>query len=587
MNEDLEQSRAPFHAYTHRRLRDMINRNHRRMEMSASYITQNYNRFFNTSLTPNNFLNSINQEMVDELANRQIDPALENERRRLLVEIDRYRKIKAIIREVKAVLMIVRYNRLSKERRRRLNIEHLSETGMTYIEDIDRTMPIYPFYFRGLRTRIPQNADEPVTFVSTYYDQYRLLGSNKVTLGGLLPETFVNPVLIGTRRRTDAFEDERSSYYDLDDLRPTGREREDSVREAEEANNKLRNGNNVNRDTTGLTHPQQQNPTPPAPDKTPEVPETTPENPWVEKEDPEAQLQSVRDLANNMREYENVQSLSTDGVKEVNQLLQRYDELHQNNYGLVLDALGRDYEHIQEVAAHLRTLLSNYDKGYIPPGNTDGNQNTDTTEELDKPTTVEELQKVAPDADADIVRRVADLGRTIMRTRYRESPNTVDLIEGLLAEYDQLRLNPETAEVVRSMLRINPKIGKKIDNFRLRIADLDFRTRMQQAEITDFEPNPVNDTERLKEMINNFPDPSLVIFNRDIDAFHRMADIVELYHVVRPSIRFKESPIMKISDEGRLTRSELMKLKRILQTYREIYENEILRDAFLGNKRTR
>ena len=110
---------------------------------------------------------------------------------------------------------------------------------------------------------------------------------------------------------------------------------------------------------------------------------------------------------------------------------------------------------------------------------------------------------------------------------------------------------------------------------------------MQQAEITDFEPKPVNDTERLKEMINNFPDPSLVIFNRDIDAFHQMADIVELYHVVRPSIRFKESPIMKISDEGRLTRSELMKLKRILQTYREIYENETLRDAFLGNKRTR
>ena len=42
---------------------------------------------------------------------------------------------------------------------------------------------------------------------------------------------------------------------------------------------------------------------------------------------------------------------------------------------------------------------------------------------------------------------------------------------------------------------------------------------------------------------------------------------------------------MRLSNEGRLTRSELDKLKRILQTYREIYESEELRAAFLGRKR--
>ena len=62
MNEDLEQSRLPLHIYTHRRLRDMLNRNQRRLSRSAQYITQNYNRFFNTPLTPNVFLNSINQQ---------------------------------------------------------------------------------------------------------------------------------------------------------------------------------------------------------------------------------------------------------------------------------------------------------------------------------------------------------------------------------------------------------------------------------------------------------------------------------------------------------------------------------------------
>ena len=67
MNEDLEQRRVPLHIYTHRRLRDMLNRNHRRLAASANYITQNYNRFFDTTLTPNEFLNSISQSTVDEL----------------------------------------------------------------------------------------------------------------------------------------------------------------------------------------------------------------------------------------------------------------------------------------------------------------------------------------------------------------------------------------------------------------------------------------------------------------------------------------------------------------------------------------
>ena len=590
MNEDLEQRRVPLHIYTHRRLRDMLNRNHRRLAASANYITQNYNRFFDTTLTPNEFLNSISQSTVDELTNRQIDPAMEGERTRLLIEIDRYRKIRAILREVRAVLMIMRYNRLSKERRRQLNTQHLSETGLTFIEDIDRTMPIYPFYFRGLRTIIPQDTTEPVRFNSVHYDQYRLLGGNRITLGGLLPETLANPVLVGTSRRTVITEGERTQgvyhghtrdladdYYDLDDLRPTGREREESIREAEDRNNQLRNGNTNTNENQGTLPPTQNQSRPLPPVYTPPTP----------REDPEAELQRIRNLADSIRRYEGNQELNHYDAIEVRQLLQTYDERNQTNHGLVRDALGQDYDHIEEIVAHLRGLLMEYDRGGTTPATTEveGGPKALVSDGREKTTTVEDLQRVVPDADVETIRRVVDLGRTIMRTRYKENDNTFSLMEGLLEEYDDLRLNPETAEIVRSMLRIDPRIGKKIDSFRSRIAAFDLRKRMERAQITDFEPTPVTNFERLREMINNFPDPNLVIFNHDVDAFHQMGEIVELYHAVRPNIRFKEAPVMKLSNEGRLSRSELDKLKRILQTYREIYESEELRGAFLGRKR--
>ena len=46
MNEDLEQRNLPLHIFTHDRLLRMIERNKRRLGVSSSYITQNYNRFF-------------------------------------------------------------------------------------------------------------------------------------------------------------------------------------------------------------------------------------------------------------------------------------------------------------------------------------------------------------------------------------------------------------------------------------------------------------------------------------------------------------------------------------------------------------
>ena len=596
MNEDLEQSRLPLHIYTHRRLRDMLNRNQRRLSRSAQYITQNYNRFFNTPLTPNVFLNSINQAMIDELESRQVEPEMEGERRRLLVEMDRYRKIKAIIREVKAVLMIIKYNRLSKEKRRALNTQHLSETGITFIEDIDRTMPVYPFYFRGLRTIIPQDTSEAVRFNSVCYDNYRLLGGNKITLGGVLPETLINPVLMATGRRTVVTEVERTQgvyhghtrdfaddYYDLDDLRPTGREREDSIRDAEERNRQLNNTPQIGHggDDRGGTRPA---PVPPAPE--PPVDNTT-------KVDANAELQRVRNLADTIRRFEGYQELTYNDAVEVRQILQTYDERNQNNHGLVLDALGRDYDHIEEIVANLRTLLEQYDRGgveeVVPTKRDDNEANKVLAHDVEKeapPTpTVEELQKVNPDADIKAINDVVDLGRTIMRTRYKEDNNHLGLIEGLIAEYDEMRIKPGTAEIVRSMLRIEPKIGKKIENFRARFTAFTLRGKMAQLTLEDL--NPVSDLNRLKQMINEFPDPSLVIFKHDVEAFHRMAEIVELYHAVRSDVRFNESPNMKISDEGRLTRNELAKLKRIFQTYREIYANEEIRSEFLGVKRVR
>ena len=91
----------------------------------VNYIVQNYNRFFHTQQTPNEFLGSISQKTVDDLASMQIDHSMEGERQRLLVEIDRLRKVKSIIRELEAVLMIISYNRLSRERRRQLNIPYI------------------------------------------------------------------------------------------------------------------------------------------------------------------------------------------------------------------------------------------------------------------------------------------------------------------------------------------------------------------------------------------------------------------------------------------------------------------------------
>lgn len=578
MNEDLEQSRAPIHIYNHRRLRDMIYRNQRRMATSANYITQNYNRFFNSNLTPNEFLNSINQEMVDELARRQIEPNMESERRRLLVEIDRYRKTRAIIREVRAVLMIIRYNRLSKERRRQLNIEHLSETGLTYIEDIDRTMPVYPFYFRGLRTRIPQNTTDPVTFVSTNYERYRLFGSNRITLGGILPETLVNPVLIS--RRTSAEDD----FYDLDDSRPTGREREESLSDTETQNQEARNKNKDKDDDDSKANDNNRNSNPTV-NPTSSSGELTPSNTSSTSDsrnnEAEARLQRVINLVNGIRQYERVERLTENDVIWLRHALQTYDEFNLNDYGLVRDALGQDYQLVEGLVARLRTLIENYEN------QVDGSINQDPVIDEDEreTTTFEELHEEIPDADAEIVRSVTELCNNIMQTRFRETSNSVGTIERLIMEYDRLRLNPATADVIRSILRINPKLGRRVENLRLRLNDYNFRSRMNEVGITDLEPTPVSGFERLREMIRNFPDPNLVLFNHDVNAFPRMAMIVELYHALRPNIRFKESPIMRLSDEGRLSRDELDKLKRIFQIYRYIYSNEEIRSVFLERNR--
>lgn len=296
----------------------------------------------------------------------------------------------------------------------------------------------------------------------------------------------------------------------------------------------------------------------------------------------------VRSIAHDLRFYQTHQELSYNDAIAVRQLIESFDERNINNHGLVLDALGRDYPVIEDIVTRLRVLLEQYDRGAVTTTPTTTTQENEADKvrasDVEREATIEELQRVNPDASAEAIRRVVELGNYILRIRYRENPNTVDEIEGLIDEYDQLRLDPATADLVRSMVSLNPNIGRKIDRLRLRITDLDLRRLRERTQITEEDLVPVTNVERLKELINELPDPSLIVFNRDKEGFQRMARIVELYHAVRPEIRFNESPVMRISEEGKLTRAELAKLKRIIQTYGEIYRNPEIREAFITHR---
>ena len=601
MNEDLEQRNLPLHIFTHDRLLRMIERNQRRLGVSSSYITQNYNRFFQTQLTPNDFLNTINQDMVDELANRQIDPSMEGERRRLLVEIDRYRKIKAILREIKAMLMIMKYNRLTKERRRQLNIAHLAETGLTYVEDIDRTMPVYPFYFRGLRTIIPQDDTERITFNSVAYENYRLLGGNVITLGGVVPETLINPILVSTRRNTVSTEIEQTQgvyhghtrdmaedYYDLDDLRPTGREREESIRKAEELNEELRNRNNP---TKGGKVGGDIPPTPAPTEHS--LPTTTTDKAKEEaqRKFAEWKYNAICNTIDLVMKYKDDPSLTHMDEVELRQTLPGLDVYMAEDYGTVLDALGSkqiDKDEFFETVERLKKLLEVHDVELplkediegVKLGEVEQAQQEETgkyRDPDDKEITVEELQKVEKDADVETLKRIVELGRLILKVRFKEDNNTLDLVEGLLDEYDTMRLDSATAELIRTMNSIDKRIPAKVEKLRARLNEFNRRGKLDI-------PDMRNDVERLKDMINQFPDPNMVIFNHDVEAFQRMARIMELYHTIKTDPRFAEKPVMKLSNETKLTRVELDRLKRIFQAYREIYANESLREAFLHKK---
>lgn len=524
MNEDLEQRNSPIHIYTHDRLLNMIERNEDRLRRSGSFIINHYNRFFNTHLTPNEFLESISQATVDELRNRTIDPSMEAERELLLVEIDRYRKIRSILREIRGMLMIMRYNRLSSERRRDLNDRHLQETGITYITEIARTMPRRPFYFRRLRTNIPNNLRDPITLESRDYDEYRFIGGNKITLGGLLPETLINPVLVQTRRSTNDSQNQEPDY-DLDL----------SCADARENTNNAETKRRVDSDTKSISNIDDV-------------------------------LRRIRNLIADINRYSERREFDDFEINEVRQLIESFERVDREYHSVVLDALENERRDFYQLLDRLRSVINEHDNRR--------EQNV-VADEI-KERVMEDDLNVNDNVPQALFERVRELYYRLETIRFTNNAARIAEISELLAEYDALRLNPDTAEFIRSMNARHPSIIKRIDVFRQRINDMNRPEVSERVEISN--------VARLRERINNVSDPDIVLFNHDVEAFHEMAEIIELYHVIKNDVRFNEKPTTKISPDEKLSRRELEKLKRIVQVYRYIYTNPTLREGFLRHQ---
>ena len=174
-----EQELIVPHIYTVKKIRDMISGCYSRMSESRKCIELSYRNYY-PDMELEDFLDSLDDERVQELVDMQVDS--ESEKERLLSEIDIYRKNRCVLRELKGVLLIMEYNRLSEEERRKKNTEFLDEEGMTFLQFIEKTMPSKPYYFRGLRVVLPTNLTDPITLDSVGYENFRMMGG-RVSLG--------------------------------------------------------------------------------------------------------------------------------------------------------------------------------------------------------------------------------------------------------------------------------------------------------------------------------------------------------------------------------------------------------------------